>query len=332
MTTVFQRALTAVSENDHEALQIALKEDPNIVLIKHKTWGTTLLHLALSNGSMENVRLILMNGADPDLEDTVGFRPLHHAINSGQPEVVSMFLKANADVNAPSSAPIVQMLFGALKDEKRQMDEQTAVAILKDLIDHGLELNQVHHKFGCPLHSAATTEYVDFAECLLSNGADIDARNQKKETPLHISAQEGTSTMIELLLKNGAEKDARNHFNETPLHVAAKVGKRNAAELLLDNGADPEGKKDYGLTPLHEATLCSQRELVCTLIERGAWVNNQTDSKFERNGKKIAANATALALAEVFGQKEIAQDLEAAGGIVPPRGVFAKWKRLRQQV
>ncbi len=59
------------------------------------------LYLATEEGHLEVVRVLLENGADPDVQRWNG-TPLHRAWKHGHLEVVQLLLKHCANINAPS--------------------------------------------------------------------------------------------------------------------------------------------------------------------------------------------------------------------------------------
>ena len=66
------------------------KEDPN---------RETALYKAVVNGNKNIVELLLVYGADPDLEDMFGFTPLHKAVQAENADIVLSLLLYGADTN-----------------------------------------------------------------------------------------------------------------------------------------------------------------------------------------------------------------------------------------
>lgn len=60
----------------------------------------TCLHIASSRGNSTIVRLLLQNGANPNIKDCVSNLPIHVAIIASHVEVVTLLLEAGTDINA----------------------------------------------------------------------------------------------------------------------------------------------------------------------------------------------------------------------------------------
>jgi len=58
------------------------------------------LHWAARQGQAEMARLLIGNGADPDIRNREGETPLHWAASEGQKELVVILIVHGADVNA----------------------------------------------------------------------------------------------------------------------------------------------------------------------------------------------------------------------------------------
>ncbi|EKX40749.1 hypothetical protein GUITHDRAFT_60244, partial [Guillardia theta CCMP2712] len=63
-------------------------------------WGTTVLQLAVKQGNVEAVKLLLEHGADPNVASSSDSEttPLHTAIIKGNPEVVLSLIQHGADL------------------------------------------------------------------------------------------------------------------------------------------------------------------------------------------------------------------------------------------
>ncbi|XP_051567043.1 BRCA1-associated RING domain protein 1-like [Myxocyprinus asiaticus] len=75
------------------------QRSPAYMKRNHK--GETPLHLAAIKGDVEEVRNLLVLGADPNLKDNAGWTPLHEACNLGHLAVVDELLQHGALLNTP---------------------------------------------------------------------------------------------------------------------------------------------------------------------------------------------------------------------------------------
>ncbi|XP_793413.3 BRCA1-associated RING domain protein 1 [Strongylocentrotus purpuratus] len=74
---------------------------PKPALMKRNKRGETSLHVACIKGDENEVKSLLVQGADPNSKDNAGWTPLHEACNHGHTVLVGLLLDHNALINAP---------------------------------------------------------------------------------------------------------------------------------------------------------------------------------------------------------------------------------------
>jgi ankyrin repeat protein len=65
--------------------------------------GETALSVACQNGDIDAASVLLSAEADPNMCDSAGYHPIHHAIRSRHDPVVRALIGASADVDAVDS-------------------------------------------------------------------------------------------------------------------------------------------------------------------------------------------------------------------------------------
>jgi ankyrin repeat protein len=133
--------------------------------------------------------LLLKKGANPNLPDSRGERPLHYAISRGRSEVpeavraktLEMLLKAGADPNLPESTKYGDTPLMAASN-------LGTAQLTKILLDAGAKVNGTNNFGRTALHSARDAE---IARLLISAGADRHALTISGETPSQSAAREG---------------------------------------------------------------------------------------------------------------------------------------------
>jgi ankyrin repeat protein len=259
-------------------------------------------------GDMPALKLLLANGADPNINTnvTAGFgqihglnptsggnaTPLAAAVSQKHADAVAELIRAKADPNG-STADGYPLIVSAMGD----------APMLKALLEGGADPNRPDLGGMPPLMYAVTQGPQPAVELLLAYKADPNiGRPQYGWTPLLEAAQRDSKGIAEVLLKAGADVNAKADDGWTPLHMAVSRKQREVAELLLANHANPNAKMKDGQTPLHFAVQSGQRELAELLLANKADPN-------ERN----KSGQTPLDLA-----KSMAQHPQLMPGMLPP--------------
>jgi ankyrin repeat protein len=150
----------------------------------HYGYGSTPLHWAADCRHAQASRILLENGADPNLyTDDMNATPLHFACSvfrgthKSSPDVVSLLIASGGDVAA------------------RDKDGET------------------------PLHYACWNGRLDIVHLLINNGADPLSRDRLSMTPLHRSTVKPSAEVAEFLISKGADILAKNSDGHTPLFL-----------------------------------------------------------------------------------------------------------------
>ncbi|MEI7938350.1 MAG: ankyrin repeat domain-containing protein [Verrucomicrobiota bacterium] len=253
------------------------------------------LAVAANSGDIAALKLLLVNGADPNTNAMVNWAfstkdsnhlqdgkctPLFLAVNQRHADAARELVRCKADPNGPDPNQR-SLLYEALPD----------ASTLGVLLDAGADPNQ--SVGGVPLLVRAVWDKNQPAvELLLAHHAEVNCTNSfgrtdaigNGQTPLHAAAALGSKAIAELLLKAGAAVNAKDQSGETPLYVAISQHQPEVAALLLANKADPNAKKanpnakiSNGWTPLHAAASDGQRELVELLLANKADPNERSN-------------------------------------------------------
>ncbi|CAK1553897.1 unnamed protein product [Leptosia nina] len=230
----------------------------------------TPLHCASSAKSVNCVKALLSHGADVNA-GLSEHSPLHYAVLSDAPDVVSALLDAGACPDTPQvftetplhvaaslgSATCVKLLLEAGADVRAALGPGRATA----------------------LHLAAVDGHAECARLLLDHGAHIDWPNSRGQTALHLAALAQSVEVVELLVDRRADVKAQDIDGRTPLHGAIVRGARacDVARLLLSVGADPNAPDNFGYTPLHIAALNEFSACVLLLLDYGGDVTLRTN-------------------------------------------------------
>ncbi|PFH34760.1 ankyrin repeat-containing protein [Besnoitia besnoiti] len=225
------------------------------------------LRKAVHKGAVEDVRSLVLTGADVNAFDKKGVNALHVAAEMNDLELLEALLESpQADVNiidrVQGWTPIVYCLSACGGD----------TTLLRRLLKvPGCKLDTPDPDGNTALHWAATLNQPEAAEVLINRGAARNAVNHARETPLHVALKEGNEETVELLVEKGADVNAKDEEGRTPLLVALDLGNVNLANRLLHSEKlELEKHTDgAGNTPIHIATMEGLDGFVEKLVARG---------------------------------------------------------------
>jgi len=235
--------------------------------------GETPLHYAFfnagsadDNARLKTVKLLIDNGADPNIKTKEGETPIKMA------ECYGMKACANYMRKYGKKGPVVQVA----KTEYRFLTgaaRANRLDAIKYLLQKGVDINQAGDD-GTALHIALAKKYTDIAKFLIENGADINAKNKDGATPLLIAQSRDLMDIMKLLINKGADINVKDPwYRSTPLHHAVSKGDKEMVELLLSKGAETKVKTKHGGTPFEFAMDRYDRDIIKLLIKSGADVN-----------------------------------------------------------
>lgn len=224
--------------------------------------------------------LLLQYGADINARTIDGLTPLHLAAVESEPNVLELFLRHGAYVDArtnPRSAKFGGSWATPLHIAAKDNQHLDSIVLL---LEYGADVNAKKAKGETPLHLASSfNENLEVIALLLDRGADVNAKNENGNTPLLdtiLSHQPRHGVMLEvihLLLEGGADVNAKNVHGDTPMHKADPT----LVPLLLDYGADVNARTVTGVAPLHEIMEHNPSpDVVAMLLDHGADVSAKT--------------------------------------------------------
>jgi ankyrin repeat protein len=290
------RMMESLREGDHAMFRKMLREAPEIAGLKGPGGATPLMYAVLY-GDADSVRLLLENGADPNVRNEAGATALMWAVDDL--EKTRILLKSGALANALSEDARTPLLIAT--------GRYGAGPVVKLLLDHGANPSVKAHGPGgatTPLRQAANVGDDAVLRMLLQGGADvkgagivplIDALNSNNNTCIDLligSADRSALNrsllalvpprgnpdtfnnpqLVKKMIELGADVAARDAGGRTVLSLAASSDRVSVETIqtLIDSGADVNAKSADGETVLDFAKWRGKTSLVDMLMKAGA--------------------------------------------------------------
>ncbi|AXI24414.1 Ankyrin repeats containing protein [Cardinium endosymbiont of Sogatella furcifera] len=185
-------------------------------------FGNTPLYYASKNRDLNLSKLLSDRGADPNIENIVGYNPVDMAIEfamqSGNSALLESFLQKTDGVLVDTT--ILHRLASLHKLPKEEY--------LK--VQHIIELS------------------------ISKYNAKVCAVNSLRMNPVHIASIRNNGEIIRMLVNlYSVNVNQPDNKGETALHKASKLGNIESAKALLDCGANINEENNDGETPLDKA-------------------------------------------------------------------------------
>jgi Tol biopolymer transport system component/peroxiredoxin len=160
------------------------------------------LRQAAAKGDIEQVRLLISQGADVNAKRTSDGTPLRMAQRAGHKEVVELLIEHGA--TEPPIKPITAR-------ERANLPEALSRAVrlgdyykVRQLVSSGADVNAKDKRGYAPLYQAARYGHKDVVELLIAKGADINAVHKDGMPALKLAEDKKHADIVELLEKHGA--------------------------------------------------------------------------------------------------------------------------------
>jgi ankyrin repeat protein len=232
----------------------------NLPFIK-TDYRETLLHLAISNESINSLECILYNEKYRNylIENT---KLLSTMCNFKFAKILNLH-KINLNVgDSDKNTPL------------HHACESNNLEAISFLIQSGAKLNVKNKKGETPLHCALDCSSLEVMQLLIQNGADVNVRDKSGKTVLHCASEikDFSPEILELLIENNADLNIVDTNGQSPIHYACLKGSADTLKFLIQNGADVNLTNKADKTPLH--FVCDDQhisdEIVTILIKSGA--------------------------------------------------------------
>jgi ankyrin repeat protein len=209
-------------------------------------YGTDIIE-AVQHNEIEYVKKCIEQGRNLDVRTNMGRPLLIMATTRGLVTMTKLLLDNGADPNVLTNekkTPLFEL------NNIKYINERKAIANL--LLDHGVDPNIVDRHGDMALHYACVYDMEDVVDILLEHGAKYMEISKSGRLPLpwDLAINNELYDIVKVLLKHGMDINYQDSQGATAL-IRSVVNKRNnMVDFLLEHGADPNIKTNYGFTAL----------------------------------------------------------------------------------
>ena len=268
-----------------------------------KSKGEKLLD-AVHEGREQDVKDLIKAGADVNVADACGRRPLHDAAMNGHIAIVKHLIERGANLNVyENKEELTPLHLAAVHGH---------LSVVKDLIEAGADVDITDAYERTPLHEAALKNHIGVIKLLLGAGAR-NTKDRGGRIPMDLAKRMGNVSAMDLLYRdiNGGTKLHRAIMKVDP---CLKEIKR-----LIALGVDVEAKGSNEWTALRLAVMRCYRDVEKAKVVMMALINAGADI----NARDSREN-TALHWPSEHGHADVVKLLTDGGAKVGVRNVLGE--------
>lgn len=239
--------------------------------------GQSPLHLACLSGDFKIVKLLIKHGADKNLRDKQGQRPLdlcstklvmrylsslNQVVTENDSAGLTHLANSGYDVNDSSNTYLLNSLHLAVING----------GLLKNVLGFEGKVDQCEWNNYTALHIACIKGSLEDVKLLLKEKANPMARSSAGLTPLHLACRYDQVALVGVLVEDNADINAVDHSGRTPLMLACKHGAIRAARELLNLRCDLYRTDSRAWNALHYASFHCKARVVKMIVK---WDSDQ---------------------------------------------------------
>ena len=228
----------------------------------------TALETAASQGHSTVLRILLENGADPNLLGRDNYPPLQAAARFGTAESVNALIDFGAEMHDERGSFGSSLIAACVSSDYGSSGEKSAELLL----DKGANVHTSSKEYGNALQAACAQSRANIAliEKLVSRGIEVDARGGKYGTALQAACAYSRNDQVVRFLLSQADPciEVKESKYGTALQAICAESHDNdkVAKLLLGHGAKKTARGGKYGTVLHAAFHRENEKIVQLLL------------------------------------------------------------------
>jgi ankyrin repeat protein len=225
----------------------------------------TPLIYAVEKGKLISAGQLIKSGANVNLRGNFGNTPLIVAVKYCDYNMVKLLIDNGADPNIKnvhSDSALTICAKRQFDGNDRGVNENIAAILLRS----GAEVNVKNEYAETPLLNALTNGNLKIGEMLINSGADIYQVNPEglslMQLAISYAYREGIDfEFVKLLARNGVDINAQYKNGDLPVKQALRMGHKLVYDWLIENGAM--------IDPAEKAQIEAKRKHLMDVIELG---------------------------------------------------------------
>lgn len=258
-----ERAIHAVARTGSLLMYLLLREYDADILVRDYLERTPL-HVAVEENSLQIVKCLIKDGADPTQLSRRNKSALHMATERANFEMVVEIFKSVftvPDANEKDSEGKSALHYAVAK-----ADHRTIEWLAKKHADANVKDGSNNSSFFIAVRRGDVATF----ELLKKNYTDNKATDLSGQTYLHWACLNGSAAMVTAILKSGISPDTLCLRRIPPLVSAVQANRPDIIQILKDAGANLNLTSPTRVSPLMYAIIGNFYEATAKLLELGA--------------------------------------------------------------
>ncbi|KAG7382935.1 hypothetical protein PHYPSEUDO_004231 [Phytophthora pseudosyringae] len=229
---------------------------------------------AVQEGNAEKVKRSWLGGLGVNVTDDLGRTSLHVAVENGQLGVIELLLSAGVNTNVVDThgrSPISI----ALEKQQFALAEMLRAHQKKKLVTRQVKSSEDEHNIALAFRATKRGDLESLKQ-LVPELVRPDMEDYDLRTLLHVASAEGHLQIARYLVDCGANVNLLDRWGSSPLSDAVDFAHNELAKFLIANHATESGfRATVAVDHIDNATLAAALEFTLRVITRDPWLMGQ---------------------------------------------------------